>query len=178
MIISFSGHAGHGKTTATNYLKDWLVADGYKVCKIPYAGYLKFIAKEYFEWNGKKDLEGRTLLQQLGTNIVREKFPDYWVDTVIHFVRVFEDKFDFFLIDDTRFPNEIARWGDFGFDIVKVKINRLNFDNGLTVEQKNHPSETALDNYTHWDYVLNVENSIDDLYKNVIDLFETIRVKD
>lgn len=152
-FILCSGRARHGKDTSAEIIKDSLEAKGYKVLIAHYADLLKFICKNFFGWNGEKDDEGRTLLQQVGTNCIREQDPDYWVDFVANLVRMFPNKWDFVIVGDVRFPNEIDRIADAGFPATHVHIIRPNFDNGLTEEQKNHPSETAL-NDTMPDFVI------------------------
>lgn len=152
-FILCSGRARHGKDTSAEIIKDNLEAKGYKVLIAHYADLLKFICKNFFGWNGEKDDAGRTLLQQVGTNCIREQDPDYWVDFVANLVRMFPNKWDFVIVGDVRFPNEIDRIADAGFPATHVHIIRPNFDNGLTEEQKNHPSETAL-NDTMPDFVI------------------------
>jgi hypothetical protein len=164
-IILLSGHAFSGKTTTANILKSLLEENDEKVCIIPFAAYLKFSAREYFNWNGKKDDLGRTILQDLGSD-VRKIDINFWVDIVINSIKVFEI-FDYFIIDDCRYLNEIERFTDFGFDPLRVRIERLNFDNHLSIKQKNHASETALDNYRHWDWTISAESGIDNLRKEV-----------
>ncbi len=131
-VISFSGKALAGKTTSAEILKSLLELDDFKVCMINYADLLKFYAKQYFKWDGKKDYNGRTILQILGTERVRHNEPNYWVDHVIGFYKLFEKDFDYFLISDSRFINELERWRDYKIGIIKVLVERLNFDNGLT----------------------------------------------
>ena len=50
------------------------------------------------------------------------------------------------IIPDVRFPNEIDKMCD-NFNCITVRVIRPDFDNGLTDEQKNHPSEIALKDY-------------------------------
>ena len=152
-FILCSGRARHGKDTSAEIIKDNLEARGYKVLITHYADLLKFICKNFFGWNGEKDEAGRTLLQQVGTNCIREQDPDYWVDFVANLIRMFPNRYDFVLIPDTRFPNEIERIADAGFPATHVRIVRPDFESQLTEEQKNHPSETALDN-TAPDFVI------------------------
>lgn len=152
-FILCSGRARHGKDTSAEIIKDNLEARGYKVLITHYADLLKFICKNFFGWNGEKDEAGRTLLQQIGTNCIREQDPDYWVDFVANLIRMFPDRYDFVIIPDTRFPNEIDRIADAGFPTTHVRIIRTDFESQLTEEQKNHPSETALDN-TAPDFVI------------------------
>ena len=121
--------------------------DNYKVLCIHYADYLKFIANHYLGWDGNKDEKGRTLLQFIGVDKVRAIYPNFWVDTVIRFVKVFEDDYDYILIGDCRFENEIMRWKEEDYKVVSVHVERIFYENGLTEEQKNHSSETALDDF-------------------------------
>jgi hypothetical protein len=167
LVITISGQARHGKNSVAEMLKDTLSLYGERSLIINYADYLKYIATQYFGWNGKKDIQGRTLLQQLGTEKVRTKYPNFWVDTVIHTVEVLADDFDYVLIADCRFPNEIDRWCEEDFRVIPVHVERLNFDNGLTEKQKNHASETALNNRV-FEVYLKAEN-IPDLKLEVIE---------
>lgn len=139
-IIAVSGKARHGKDTFCDMFIDKMKDK--KVLKIGYADYLKHIAERYLGWDGKKDEKGRTLLQDLGVS-VREKDENFWVDTVIRLINVIGDRFDYVLINDCRFPNEIKRWQD----ITTVRITRTGFESDLSEKQKNHISETALDDY-------------------------------
>lgn len=149
-VITISGKARHGKDTTAQFIKEELERAGKKVLILRFADYLKMISKLYFGWSGEKDVEGRTILQKVGTDIIRNKDTDFWVSAVYRLVCILEDRFDYFLIPDTRFPNEVEYFKRnsknkiLGFSI---KVIRESFDNGLTEEQKKHPSETALDDY-------------------------------
>lgn len=146
-IILVSGKARHGKDTAAELMASMLHAKGMSAKIIHYADLLKYLCKQYFNWNGEKDDAGRTLLQHVGTDVIRAQNPDYWVDFVISFVRLFEKEWDFVIIPDTRFPNEIERWKQEGFDVSYIRVVRPEFQSDLSEEQMNHPSETALDHY-------------------------------
>ena len=146
-IITLSGQAQHGKDSSAQIIKEFLEENNKTVLIINYADYLKYLAKQYFGWDGEKDEKGRSLLQWLGTEKIRSKHPDFWVDVVINIAKVFEDEHEYVLIADCRFPNEIHRWKEYGYPIISVHVERLGFDNGLTEEQKSHTSETALDDY-------------------------------
>ena len=76
-VICISGKAQHGKDTTAGYLKELLEARGNKVLVTQYGDLVKYICATFFAWDGQKDENGRTLLQYVGTNIVREKEPDY-----------------------------------------------------------------------------------------------------
>ena len=145
-VICISGKAGNGKDYSANCLKDKLTEDGKKVLITHYADLVKYICTKFFDWNGEKDEYGRHLLQYVGTDIVRAQNPNYWVDFVIDMLRMFGNNWDCVLIPDCRFPNEIDKLKEAGFNVTHMRVVRPNYDNGLTAEAKNHLSETALDN--------------------------------
>lgn len=156
-IITFSGKSCHGKDTSADILTKFLQEAGLRVLRINMADFLKHIARQYLGWDGNKDEPGRTLLQQLGTEKVRHRFPDFWVDTVIKITKVLEDDFDYVLIGDCRFPNEISKWREEGYFVTTTLVRRPNFENdGLTEEQKQHPSETSVDGFK-FDIILEAE---------------------
>lgn len=151
-IILISGKAGHGKTTFANFIKSEFESRGKKVMKIAFADYLKYIASEYYGWNGEKDERGRTLLQHLGTDVVRKNDENFWADLVSRLIRALGDEFDYYIIDDARFPNEIE-----AFPLensIHIQIERPSItESFLTDEQQHHLSETALEGYVP-DYIL------------------------
>lgn len=156
-VITISGKAQAGKDTTARVIKDKLNSEGYSVLITHYADLLKYQAKTLFGWNGKKDDAGRSLLQHLGTDIVRKRNPNYWIDYVVDMLWIYGDRWDYVLIPDARFPNEIEQMKD-QFDCIAIKIVS-DYDNGLTEEQKNHPSETALDDFC-FDYTITNDRTI------------------
>ena len=147
-VICISGKAQHGKDTTAGYLKEFLEARGKKVLITHYGDLVKYVCKTFFDWDGQKDEAGRTLLQRVGTDVVRTQVPNYWVDFVSSILILFNDEWDYVLIPDCRFPNEINHMQAF-FDVTHIRIIRDNPDwtSPLTEEQQKHPSETALDGY-------------------------------
>lgn len=145
-VVCISGKAQNGKDTSAQILCEMFAEKGIKAVIFHYADLLKFLCKQLFGWNGQKDDNGRRLLQYVGTDIVREKDPDFWVDFMIRTIRVFDGEWDCVIIPDCRFPNEIHRLKNEGIPVKHIRIIRENFDSPLTQEQQQHISETALDN--------------------------------
>lgn len=152
-IITISAKAKCGKDYTANILKDKLEQSGAKVLITHYADLLKYIMMNFFSWDGKKDEVGRTKLQYVGTDVIRAKRPNYWVEFLTGIFDMFPNEWDYVIIPDTRFSNENDVLKNSGFDVVTVRVNRPDFDNGLTVLQKQHESEIALDDY-HFDYYI------------------------
>lgn len=171
-VICISGYAQHGKDTSALYMKTALQDVG-RVLIIHYADLLKYICSQYFGWDGRKNSAGRTLLQYIGTDIVRKKAPDFWVDFVSSMLTVFGENWDYILIPDCRFPNEIDRLKENGFDVTHVRVVRSGFKSPLSQEQQMHPSETALDAYPA-DYILHNDGALQDLRGKVNDLLQEL----
>lgn len=144
-FICISGKAGAGKDTTGNMMKEYLELKGYSILITHYAGLLKYICVDYLGWNGIKNGEGRELLQYIGTDCIRKQDPDYWVDFIANLIRMLPKMWDFVIIPDMRFENELTRLSDAGFPSTHVHVERNNFDSSLSEEQKLHSSETALD---------------------------------
>ena len=148
-VIAISGKARHGKDTFGELLSDELKNRGRRVLVTHYGDLVKYVCKTFFNWDGNKDEKGRTILQYVGTDVVRKQNSNYWVDFIIGIIKMFGSNWDYVLIPDTRFPNEVDRLTEQGLNVTYVRVERPDFDNGLTDEQKNHPSETAMDHYDH-----------------------------
>ena len=146
-IICISGQAGAGKDTAARILRTLLSEGGRSADKTLIAhnaDLLKYICEKFFAWNGLKDEAGRDLLQHVGTDVVRAKDPDFWVNFLVNILRLFPDRWDFLIVPDTRYPNEIERFKAASHPTVHVHIERPGLVSALTQEQREHSSETAL----------------------------------
>jgi hypothetical protein len=146
-VILIAGKARHGKSSTANFIESNLISLGYKTFQMAYSDHLKFICKQYFGWNCEKDEHGRELLQKVGTEFFRAKDSSFWFDTVIRYVNIMRGEYDYVLLTDVRFLNEINCWAGKGFDITTVKVVRPGYGGELTEEQKHHSSETALDTH-------------------------------
>lgn len=173
-IICISGHAQNGKDTVAQIMQKTLWGYGERVLIAHYADLVKYICKQFFDWDGKKDEYGRSLLQYVGTNKVRAKEPDFWVGFICKMLELFPDEWDYVLIPDCRFPNELDYLRNHGFDVVHLRVRRDGFDNGLTETQKAHPSETSLD-HVKPDAVIHNTGSLADLTGSVLQFIRPIQ---
>lgn len=178
-ILLISGKALSSKDTSAQFMASYLESKGERVLICHYADLLKYICKTFFNWNGVKDDNGRTILQHVGTDVIRIKNdrPNYWVNFIIDILWMFYDEWDYIIIPDTRFPNEIEEMkSEFNYSkdynlVQSIRINRPNFDSGLSIEQLTHPSECALDGY-EFDYYIENNGTLKDLQlkcENLVD---------
>lgn len=154
-VILVSGKAQSGKDTFASILRENLVAGQYRVLITHYADLLKYICCNYLGWDGKKDEKGRKMLQYVGTDIVRKQNPTLWVDFVSMILKYFYENWDYVIIPDCRFRNEITTMIENGFDTIHIRVVRQSYNNALTTEQKKHISETSLDDIEPDYYIYN-----------------------
>jgi len=173
-IFLISGKARAGKDSTADIMMELL--DG-KSIKLAFADYLKIICHKYFNWNGEKDEHGRSLLQFVGTGLIRDKlgWQNFHVDRICQDIKIAEYQYDYFIVPDTRRKNEIyITQGMFPDKVTTIRVNRYDFESPLTLEQQNHISETDLDKF-HFDYYIDSPSGLNYLKEDVIDLLENIK---
>ena len=139
--------------------------------------------RDYFNWNGKKDEVGRTLLQHIGTDVVRAMHPNFWTGIVVGLLQAFEpyNDFDIAIVSDARFPNEVDIALQNLQNCVAVRIERTNPDGSewintaLTEDQRKHPSETSLDCFA-FDYVIHNDEGLELLKESAITVLKDLGV--
>ena len=110
----------------------------------------------------------RVLLQMYGTEIFRRRVSDnYWVDMC--FQSIVGSSKEFFFITDTRYANELERaydWADAADApgdrrVVAIRVERPSVQREASSNQ--HSSETGLDNFSPWDFVVDNRGTLEDL---------------
>lgn len=165
-IILISGKARHGKDTVAGFLQKSLEEHGEDVLIAHYADLVKYVCKTFFGWDGVKDEYGRNILQYVGTDVVRAKRPNFWADFLSDILSIFADEWDYVIIPDTRFPNEIECMKSLDADVVHIRVRRSGFESPLTPEQQKHASEVALD-VVEPDRWIENDSTLDELEKKV-----------
>ena len=180
--ILISGKSGSGKDMTAQFMKEELEKHGKKVLIIHYGDAVKWVLREYFNWDGKKDEVGRTLLQSVGTDIVRARHPDFWTFIVVGLIQSFEpySNFDIAIVPDARFPNEVDIALQSLKGCVAVRIERTIdgepwINPVLTEDQRKHPSETSLDNYA-FDYIIHNDDGLDILRESAITVLKDLKI--
>lgn len=176
-IILISGKAQNGKDSTALFLKQKLPG---KTLILHYADYLKYICQQYLGWDGVKDETGRQMLIDVGTYKIRKKLklPNFHAEKVMEIIDIFQDDFDYFIVPDVRFPNEVLlpQW-KYEDKVITCRINRLDFESPLTLDQQQDISETALDNFK-FDYYIESLSGLDNLEVAVNELTNTIKNDD
>ena len=145
-IFILSGKAKSGK----NYVAD-IISDYYKnSIQISYAYYLKQYVKKISNWNGLEETKPRDLLQSLGIDLIKKIDKELLIRRVMEDIKVYSYFYDVIIVTDARLKEEIIIPKKL-FNCITIRINGK--DNDLTDKQKNHITETDLDNY-NFDYVI------------------------
>lgn len=148
-IICVSGKARHGKDefvkTAIKYINEY--HDYLKVKHLSYGDFVKYAGNKYYNLTYEKNDFNRTMWQKIGTDTGRFNNENIWINMTIELTKGLFNNYDYIFISDVRFPNEIERWIEEGYEVISIRVKRLDFDNGLSEIQKKHPSETSLDHY-------------------------------
>lgn len=152
-IYLISGKARHGKDTFSGFLKEIYEKYDKKVIVTQLSKYIKYYAREMIGWDFNEETKPREFLQLLGTNVIREQLQkdDLFINRMKDDIEIFSYFYDAIIISDVRFKKEIDDLRKYFPNLIAVNINRPNFDNGLTPEQKMHKTEIDLDDYDKFD---------------------------
>lgn len=184
-IIMISGKAGSGKDTIANFFKDELITSNKRVLVMHFADLVKYYATQYFNWDGEKNEAGRSLLQEIGTTVMRGRYPEYWAEIIGKFIDAYtipeHSFFDYILIPDWRFINEYEVVYDYAAiqnnETITIRIERYD-DTGLkwknpnmTSDQLNHISECELDSFA-FNWIIENRGTLEDLKSSVNEILK------
>ena len=167
-IFIISGKANSGKDTTAEFIDNIVKLQGKKVVNLQFSSYIKMYAKVISGWNGEEDSKPRTLLQQLGTDIIRNKIDNYlFINRIIEDIKVYSYYFDVITISDARLPEELDMVSDAFENVYKLNVVRPNFTSALNKNELKHKTETALDTYDNYEYKIINDGSLQDLNKKI-----------
>lgn len=155
-IFVIGGCAQSGKSTFGNLLKEELKDYGYKPCVMQITNPLYSYAMNYFNYDPNRDPKPREFLQKMGIEIIKEKLGkrDFLLNRLYEDIEILSNFFDVFIITDARLINEFLSIKAKYEDVVSIKLVRNNYDNKLTVEEKEHITEKEISMYNDFDYII------------------------
>ena len=165
IIYLISGKARSGKNEVSKIIKEHY--SNKKSITISFGYYIKDYAKRISDWDGNEETKPRDLLQQLGIELIKNKIDDkLFINRIIEDIEVFSYFYDVIIVSDIRLKDELETLKNKYKNSISIRVNR-NKDNFLTHSQKEHLTETNLDNYDDFDYVIIND---EDLKKKVEDI--------
>ncbi len=172
MIIGIGTQARSGKDTIAAYL-----VNNYSFVQESFAEPLKEYIGRHICGFGDKQLYGnwketidpewgltpRQMLQLIGTDALRDVVhKDFWVIPMRRKLKAHMKNNVSVVISDVRMENEAQLVKECGG--ILIKVERANKDK---ISGPQHKSELELEEYTLWDYVIDNNGTLEELYKNI-----------
>lgn len=180
IVIGLAGRFGTGKDYLTREFffprgyRQWSLAWHFKVWVV---GQGKATHEEVFH---TKPERVRHLLQEEGTELGRDVYgKDIWVDTTFEWIQVIQDVWDCnkFIIPDVRFVNEAKAIQDRGGYVIRIHAPNRNADAPYPEYLRNHSSETDLDDFKEFDFVVDNDydnaDAVPNMMNGILDTIET-----
>lgn len=184
-VILISGKSSHGKDELGRLLEKQFTKYGQKVLITHFGDPVKWFAKAYFGYDGEKNIDGRNILQYVGTTLMRSYSKFYWADIIGSFIAAVtrNNLYDVIIISDLRFYSEYEAICKYcleeGLELFTIRINRINPDGTpyknpqMTKEQLNHISECELDDFRA-DFIVENKSEMRDLEESAFTVMRQI----
>lgn len=114
----------------------------------------------------------REALQFFGTKFRNEYGENFWVNLLLNSLPS-TSKEEIILITDVRYLNEAEAIKSRGG--ILIRVNRPHNESPKDIS--NHPSETGLDNYNNFDYIIENDGSLEDLEGKVKLIYSHLKTK-
>ncbi len=181
-LVGLGCTAQVGKDTAAEYLEKKYPG---RIKRVGFADKLKEVCMLLFglsheQCYGPKEVKEaidprygmspREIMQKVGDGM-RKIYADIWVDTVFYTTipQYEEEGYDCFVISDVRYPNEGDKVHAEAGTLVKVLRDGAGVEVGA-----NHSSETAMKNYTDFDFIIDNNGSFEEYFAKFDELMEEI----
>ena len=177
IIILIAGKARSGKNTVSKILESEFIKEKKEVIISPYTKYLKEYIHNITDWNIEdENNKPRDLLQKLSSELIKEKLglENIFINRQIEDIKIYSYFKDVIIINDVRFPKEIDTIKNIFSNVVSIQVKRSNYISGLTKEQLQDVTETSLDNYNNFDYIIE-NDDIELLKEDTINIFKSLQ---
>ncbi len=170
-VYLICGKAGSGKNEVAEYMKEYFgnaIITGF-------SKYIKLFAMELTKWDGNDFDKPRAYLQNMG-DVLRNIDNDFMTKRLYEDLKVYEHEgIQHVIISDVRLLNEVEYFKNkTDIETITIRVNSEQSKRNLNEEEKMHHTETELDNYSSFDYVL--YNHFDDtLRSDVIKMLEGMK---
>lgn len=173
--IGFGYKARSGKDTAAEFLQKQYGGQIFKFAQPIYD-----IMNAVHKISGVSSFKDTKLLTWVGTEWGRSINENIWVDNCLE--RIYEASqqgcymsnepfVNNYYITDVRFPNEAKALRENGFYLIKVDRNMRPQE-----ERATHASENALNDYKDWDFIVDNNSSLEDLYLQLQKIVQDIKI--
>lgn len=166
IIFVLSGKAKSGKNLIADKIENYY--KNKRCIQISYAFYLKNYVKNIYDWSGSEEDKPRELLQKIGIDLIKNKIDsNLLIRRVCEDIKVYSYFYDIIIITDARLKDEIEIPKRLFNNVVTIRIDSIYYDKKMTIEQMNHITETNLDNYNKFDYVINDFDKLEEILSKI-----------
>ncbi len=175
-IFLIAGKAGSGKSEIAKMIKEYYIYKLQKCAITQYSKFIKYFALELTDWDGNPNTKPRAYLQQIGDKI-RNYDDKYFTNRMIEDINIYATLCDVLVVSDVRFPNEIEEIKLNYDNVYSIYIENQFANSPLTIDEQMHISETALENYNDFDYIIVNDKDINVLKEKVFKILEGLEKK-
>ena len=177
IIFLVAGRARSGKGTIAKYLENYYQDLNKKVIISPYTKYLKKYIEDITDEKIDDDNKPRELLQKISSDLIKKELNkhNFFIDRQLEDLEIYSYFADIIIIPDVRFEKEIEVIKERYNKVISIGVIRPNYQSDLTKEQLNDITETSLDNYKRYDYVITNDESEKKLHTNLLKILEEIK---
>lgn len=168
-IFLIAGKAGSGKKEVAKLIKEYYIYKLKECALTSYSKYINEFTMELTDWDGYKE-KPRTFMQQLGDNM-RDINPNFFTSRMIQDIQVYERYVEAVVINDVRMPEEIDQIKDNFDDVCAIYVVNQFGNSKLSIEEQAHKSETALEDYTDFDYTI-ANDTLENLKSKVFKILD------
>ena len=172
-IFLIAGKAGSGKGEVAKIIKEYYIYKLEKCVITEYSKPLKKFAQELTDWDGNPNTKPRKYLQDLGDQI-RKIDSKYFINKMLDDLKIYETLTDNVVISDVRMPDEIEDIKLNYDNVYSICVENQFSASKLSVEEQAHITETALEGYAEFDYIL-ANDTYDNLKDKVFKFLEGIK---
>lgn len=166
LIFVLSGKAKSGKNLIADKIENYY--KNKRCIQISYAFYLKNYVKNIYDWSGSEEDKPRELLQKIGIDLIKNKIDsNLLIRRVCEDIKVYSYFYDIIIITDARLKDEIEIPKRLFNNVVTIRIDSIYYDKKMTIEQMNHITETNLDNYDKFDYIINDFDKLEEILSKI-----------
>lgn len=177
IIFLVAGRARSGKGTIAKYLENYYQDLNKKVIISPYTKYLKKYIEDITGDKIDDNNKPRELLQKISSDLIKKELNkhNFFIDRQLEDLEIYSYFADIIIIPDVRFEKEIEVIKEKYSKVISIGVTRPNYQSDLTKEQLNDITETSLDNYKKYDYVITNDESVKKLHTNLLKILEEIK---
>jgi len=174
-IFIIAGKAGSGKGEIAKIIKEYYIYKLEECAITSYSKYIKNFALELTDWDGSETTKPRDFMQKAG-DVIRMVNPEYFTSRMITDIEIYSKYVQNLVIGDARMPGEIEEIKENYDNVYAIYVVNQFANSSLSIEQQAHITETALENYTDFDYTIANDN-IDVLKEKIFKILEEIDEK-